>query len=278
MTLPSSGSITTALIATELGGYPFSIPSTAVRNLTGRQSPNSIIMPTHFYGQTKNGACARTDGDYSHNTSSGVWSQSLAIGNPAWNRVVVTCVRWGCDVNAVDTTIASATIGGVTATINRQIGSNGSSTLSNYGCAVISAIVPTGTTATVAITFSNTTLRTAYVDVFRVTGLASTTAYDSAFGFTEVAGAGTASAGSIINKAANGVEFISAIYSSFGITGGLTFVGATERVDQAGVRDDRHGCAMSFPTSAALSTTVSCSGSSSVTSRMRMIAVTFALV
>ena len=52
MTLPASGSITIAQIATELGvSLPLDINSTIVRSLAGVASGN-IVMPTDFYNKS----------------------------------------------------------------------------------------------------------------------------------------------------------------------------------------------------------------------------------
>lgn len=53
MTLPASGSISIADIATELGvSLPLDINSTVVRSLAGIATGN-IVMPTDFYGKSK---------------------------------------------------------------------------------------------------------------------------------------------------------------------------------------------------------------------------------
>ena len=54
----------------------------------------------------------------------------------------------------------SATIGGVAATIHAQTTTGPTSAQLDTGIAIISALVPTGTTAAVALTFNNTVART----------------------------------------------------------------------------------------------------------------------
>lgn len=52
MALPSSGSITIAMIATELGvGLPLSLTDTNVRALAGKATGN-VVLPTDFYGKS----------------------------------------------------------------------------------------------------------------------------------------------------------------------------------------------------------------------------------
>lgn len=277
MTLASSGAITSAQINSETGQASFDMNGTEERNLAGR--PSGSYSWSDYWGQTGGGSVSLTDTDQ-RNTSSGVYTATVTTGASAWNRRVFVCVQWDCLVDAVETLFASGTpptIGGVTATIDLQFAEGGTSAFSNYGCAIISAIVPTGTTAVLTMTFANTTVRGVYVTVFRATGV-SGARYDFAFDFDEQIGAGTSTASSVINRPTNGVEFISAIYSSSGVMSDLTFVGATQQVDAAGVNDSRRGCAMKFPTVFGNSTTVSCSADSTVTARMRMVAVTYAIL
>lgn len=83
---------------------------------------------------------------------------SVAIGAADPTRRVVVVVHWG--ENAVTRSLNSATIGGVAATIHAQ------TSAAIRGVAIISALVPTGTTATIALTFSGAMLRSA-IGVYR---------------------------------------------------------------------------------------------------------------
>jgi hypothetical protein len=52
MTLPSSGTITMAMVATEIGiSLPLEMTDSRIRTLTGKAS-GSIVMPTDFYGKS----------------------------------------------------------------------------------------------------------------------------------------------------------------------------------------------------------------------------------
>lgn len=75
-----------------------------------------------------------------------------SIGTADSTRRVVCVVHWMYAGAGTDTVLNSATIGGVAATIHVQ--TNNGVTASPGGCAIISALVPTGTTGTIAATFN----------------------------------------------------------------------------------------------------------------------------
>lgn len=83
---------------------------------------------------------------------------SAAIGVADATRRVVVVVHWG--ESASTRSLSSATIGGVAATIHAQTSGV------TRGVAIISALVPTGTTATIALTFSGAMQRAA-IGVYR---------------------------------------------------------------------------------------------------------------
>ncbi|TGV26329.1 hypothetical protein [Mesorhizobium sp. M4B.F.Ca.ET.143.01.1.1] len=78
------------------------------------------------------------------------YSATANIGAATASRRVAVVVHW--NEFSSHRTITSATIGGMAATIHVQRGHTGGVT--GLGVGIISAIVPTGTTATVAITLS----------------------------------------------------------------------------------------------------------------------------
>jgi hypothetical protein len=92
-------------------------------------------------------------------------SWSTGIGTASADRLVVVCISIRRDATV---SITSATIGGITATLHV----NTANTTGN--CFIISAVVPTGTTATVAITFSTTTTILTYA-TYTVKGYLSAT-------------------------------------------------------------------------------------------------------
>lgn len=88
------------------------------------------------------------------NDEGGVFSSTLtghAIGAAQANRLVVVRVH-GWRVGNTDRTLTSATIGGVAATIYKQATCNSSGNCNVV--AIIGAIVPTGTTADISLTWS----------------------------------------------------------------------------------------------------------------------------
>lgn len=93
------------------------------------------------------------------NTASATPSYAgVAIGAADATRRVRAIVHW--TVSNAARTLVSATIGGVAATIEAQTTTGPTSAQLDTGIAIFSALVPTGTTATVAMTFSNTVTRT----------------------------------------------------------------------------------------------------------------------
>lgn len=84
---------------------------------------------------------------------------SVDFGTATSTREIFIVTRWS---SATSTTISSATIGGVTATISAGFSAG------SQGAALIFATVPTGTTGNVVITYSNATTNTVSY-VYRVT-------------------------------------------------------------------------------------------------------------
>ena len=104
------------------------------------------------------------------NTASYTFTDA-AIGTAAASRYVhlVICAGAGST-----TTLASASIQGISATINTDASDD------EIQISIVSAPVPTGTTGTILLAFNNTKNR-CHVGVFRSTGLSSSTAYDVDF-------------------------------------------------------------------------------------------------
>lgn len=88
-------------------------------------------------------------------SSSSVSYTSQAIGSAASDRIVIVALYAVRDITG--TVVSSATIGGVSATILKQQ-TNHAVSVDNV-TAILAAAVPSGTTATVAITFNNSVLR-----------------------------------------------------------------------------------------------------------------------
>lgn len=97
----------------------------------------------------------------------------VAIGSAASDRWVFITIPY-YNTGTSNVAIASVTIGGVLATIHAQVFEVGTV---RGGCAIVSALVPTGTTATVVINFAASGTFRPRIAVYRATGLQSTTAY-----------------------------------------------------------------------------------------------------
>lgn len=101
-------------------------------------------------------------------TSYSFTSQNFGAADP--ERELIALVFWVG--NAASRTLDSATIGGVTADIRIQIAD--ATPANPKSVAIIQAAVPTGTSGTVALTFSGSCLRAA-IGLYRVRGLSSRT-------------------------------------------------------------------------------------------------------
>lgn len=103
---------------------------------------------------------------------------SVDFGDARADRRIFVAVHWW--EGFPHETVSSATIGGVAATIHIQDGHSGGST--GFGCAIISAVVPTGTSGTIVITTSdNSNIGTVGINTFVTYGLASSSPFDTAF-------------------------------------------------------------------------------------------------
>ena len=187
MTLQSSGSISAGDVNVELGrsaAAVFHMDGAAERALAGHSS--GAYSMSDFYGKTSGGAvpappsgtAALTD-TAAVNTGAGTATFSgVNIGVAHASRYVFILARWSCATDAVDTAITAATVNGINAAAIVQNTQNGTSTLTNYGCAILRAAVPTGTSVAVTISFANGTVRRCYIAAIRVLGLISTVATD----------------------------------------------------------------------------------------------------
>lgn len=104
---------------------------------------------------------------------------SVTFGAAASDRLLIMALGGGSSSNGV--TLGSVTIGGVSATIHAQANNTGNTR--NGHAAVVSALVPSGTSGDIVVTWIPTfeafMLDMAYA-LYRVTGLASATPTDTA--------------------------------------------------------------------------------------------------
>lgn len=147
-----------------------------------------------------------------------------AIGVALATRLVICAVHWALTGS---TNLSSATIGGVSATIVAQCDGT------NTGLAIIAAVVPTGTTATVALTWAASVARGG-IGLWRLVGQVSNTAYD----FDAPAGGAVAARTATLDVPAGGCV-IAACEGDQGST--TTWTNATERYDYITANDDESG-------------------------------------
>lgn len=281
MTLASSGTITSTQIRTELGlagGVNLVVPDTLTRNLTGRLT-GSIIWPADFYGQTKNGYGEVSDASSIVNTISGVATHAaIPYGATARTRKIVQLVWWACTTSDVETTISSATIGGIAAAIHVQTGEGGTSALTNYGCAIISATVPTGATGSTVLTFSNATVRRTYLRTYRVTG-SNAGPTDTGLGFDEHVFAPSApSTAYAMTRPANCLMLTAALISSDGSMGTMNISGNSEEQEFADAGFLLRYVACQNTGLGAGGTTVTVSGTSTNSARIRSVTAAWGLL
>lgn len=145
---------------------------------------------------------------------------SAAIGVADASRRVVVAVHWGQATN--NRTLSSATIGGIAATIHSQ-----SNPANLASVAIISALVPTGTTATIVINFSGSADR-CKIGVFRAVNETSASPSD-----TQVDTSFTSNALSVSLTVPNDAWVVAASTNATGSGITHTWTGVTEQYDLA---------------------------------------------
>ena len=107
-------------------------------------------------------------------TASTITINNVPIGSASSDRLVVVAVMCAHNSNASSTVITGGSIGGSAAT---AVVASSAMTFPAV-TAILTRLVTSGTMATVTINLSSTVQRTA-LDVYTITGLSSTTAFDS---------------------------------------------------------------------------------------------------
>jgi len=151
MALPASFPISASQINVELGRAPtaaFDIQGTAERDLA--EVPSGAISMSDFLGKEAFSVAILSPVAGGGGTTI---NPVLDFGAANTNRRMFAFVHWYNNVDAVRP-IVSATIGGVAAAIHGQDGNHNSSANIGYGVAIISALVPTGTSGTASVTFA----------------------------------------------------------------------------------------------------------------------------
>lgn len=147
---------------------------------------------------------------------------SVTFGAAAASRRMVAVIHWR--EGGTHETLTGATIGGVGATVHIQTGHSGGVT--GFGVAIISAVVPTGTSGAVNCTFSGTVSNVS-CGVYRLTSLDSGTPTDTAF---EQSAGTTTSLSQTITVAAEGIV-IAGFTGSTNATSSVGWGGVTEQYD-----------------------------------------------
>lgn len=162
-------------------------------------------------------------GDNQSATSRTVWTFStMSIGTASATRRVICLVSGRSSTNS--RTVSSATIGGISATIDIQTtASSSGSTVA----AIIAATVPTGTTADVVVTFSGA-MSEGDCYVTSLDNLVSVTPVDTA-GVNQTSG-NTITTGANVDWQAGG--YVIAYTSNFTTGSTTTWTGATEYFDE----------------------------------------------
>lgn len=214
MTLPASGPLTIGQILAEIGdSYPVTIPNANWRLLAGKPT-GSLVIPNDFWGKSwKSAAYMGLVAD----------SASISFGDARADRRIVAVIHWS--EGGTHRTLSSATIGGVAATVHVQRGHSGGST--GLGAAIISALVPTGTTGAVVCTFSGGGTADVSCGVYRLTGLTSGTPTDTDSAESQVT---TTDITVTITMAAEGIV-IAGYTGSTNATSVVTWTGVTEQYD-----------------------------------------------
>lgn len=152
-------------------------------------------------------------------TSTGTTTQTMSgvsFGHPALRRLIIVAIA-GSN-NTGSTTVLSATIGGVAASIAVQATSGGNS--NNPFTAIIYAVVPTGETGDIVVVLSRNP-NSFHSVVYRSSDISSTTPHDTA---SDVTGADSLSV-----DIPTGGGFAIASCTADGSPTNLTWTGLTER-------------------------------------------------
>lgn len=128
--------------------------------------------PFFFSGTVPTASFLAKDEDASNLTE---YTYTLSFGAAASNRYLIACAT--TRGSATSATVDTLTIGGVTATQVVEATVNNSGAYN--GVAIYIAAVPTGTSGDVVVTYNNSQLRGG-CGLYRVTGLSSSTAHDTA--------------------------------------------------------------------------------------------------
>ncbi len=200
-------------------------------------------------------AIALTDHTFSSSGNSSYSFSSLSIGAAAGDRQIIVSVE-ARSQNSVPYTVSTVTVGGISAT--KICGADATNGVTELRPELWLASVPTGTTGTVAVTFSASVLQCG-VGVWRMTGAAtsaSATATDAGTGGSYVPSKSLA-------IPAGGVAV--GIAASSGAAGSFTWTSLTEDFDeQSGATATHSGASLASAGGSTPTITATASGSNDV--------------
>lgn len=184
-----------------------------------------IIAMAGFMGETgKTVAYSDTYVDSSSNLTT-YTLPDFDVGAPASDRRIFGIIHWS--EGGVHRSLSSVTLGGVSAAIHQQKGHSGGTT--GLGVAIVSAVIPSGTTASCSITFSGICSGVAFSSI-RTTGMTRSTPFDSDFDENQVT---TADLTSSTNVDSKGLIIAAMTGSTNAVNDAVTWTGANEQYDLA---------------------------------------------
>lgn len=183
--------------------------------MAGILSPFALVGPgaISWLGETLD-STANTD----------TYTFSATFGAAHDTRLLIAVVHWET-LSDPGLTIANCSIGGVVPTLHVDDHHNGGST--GLGCAIMSALVPSGISGSVVIDFNGNCVDCA-VSLFRAVNLVSNTPFDT----LSVRGQNDTDINGTINVPSNGACIIGGTGSTNTTGNGIAFTGATEVYDK----------------------------------------------
>lgn len=147
------------------------------------------------------------------------------VGDAAPDRRIFAIIHW--NEGGAHRTLNSVTLGGVSATIHAQRGHSGGTT--GLGVAIVSAIIPTGSTASRSFTFSGAATGYAFAAI-RTVGMNRSTPFDTDTDENQVT---TADLTSATNVDTDGLIIAAMTGSTNAVNDSVIWTGATEQYDLA---------------------------------------------
>jgi len=150
---------------------------------------------------------------------------AFAIGDAAADRRIFAIIHWA--EGGTHRTLSTVTLGGVSVTIHAQAGHSGGST--GLGVAIVSALIPSGTTATRSFTFSAGVTGYSFAAISTL-GMNRSTPFDTDTAENQVT---TADLTSNTNVDVGGLIIAAMTGSTNAVNDTVIWTGATEQYDLA---------------------------------------------